>query len=381
MQTCSNCGSTSREGAKFCTTCGSRLNPVTDPATSGWGSTSTESATTSPTSPEPAAGEHETGSFSTTSDSRPETSSSPGWSWGQTTTASEPAGDTGSEDTTPGEPDTEDRSEDSAPELSSWAKQWDAPVTQDATTLDSSGQDQGDTSAEEAGDQMEAAPGSDDPVTTPDEEPAASTEIVASDDDDDLQARADALSAAVAAFETEHDADADEPEDVITLPGTEPVAAIETREVDDATPASEEAAASTATTTPEPFTFPSFAEESSRVERPAQDRAHELLDALRTIIDDQAAELARTPEPVPAEVDTASSGNSQAALAALQAVPADGERFRDLRQILEKAREHPRDVDTMLDLLGEINSLIALIDSHEAHVNAVRTAIDHLAED
>ncbi|MEJ7838491.1 MAG: zinc-ribbon domain-containing protein, partial [Thermomicrobiales bacterium] len=37
MQTCSNCGSVSRDGAKFCTTCGSRLNQIVDNTQStGW---------------------------------------------------------------------------------------------------------------------------------------------------------------------------------------------------------------------------------------------------------------------------------------------------------------------------------------------------------
>lgn len=36
METCSNCGATLRPGAKFCTTCGTRLNP-TSTANDGWG--------------------------------------------------------------------------------------------------------------------------------------------------------------------------------------------------------------------------------------------------------------------------------------------------------------------------------------------------------
>ncbi len=36
METCSNCGATLRPGARFCTTCGTRLNPTSAPA-DGWG--------------------------------------------------------------------------------------------------------------------------------------------------------------------------------------------------------------------------------------------------------------------------------------------------------------------------------------------------------
>lgn len=42
MDTCTNCGATLRPGAKFCTTCGTRLNE-TPPANDGWNTTRTDS--------------------------------------------------------------------------------------------------------------------------------------------------------------------------------------------------------------------------------------------------------------------------------------------------------------------------------------------------
>jgi hypothetical protein len=108
-----------------------------------------------------------------------------------------------------------------------------------------------------------------------------------------------------------------------------------------------------------------------------QARAHALLDELRELFDASAKE--QEPEPAPAAGTSAKENDdTAAALATLTAIPSDASRFDNLRAILEKAREHPRDVDTMLDLLGEINSLIALIDSHETHVDAVKTAIAQL---
>lgn len=45
METCTNCGASLRPGAKFCTTCGTRLNETSAPSTNyqGWGATPAES--------------------------------------------------------------------------------------------------------------------------------------------------------------------------------------------------------------------------------------------------------------------------------------------------------------------------------------------------
>jgi hypothetical protein len=122
---------------------------------------------------------------------------------------------------------------------------------------------------------------------------------------------------------------------------------------------------------------PAVEEDRSAGDESPQARAHALLDELRDLIDASVKE----PEPEPApgtDTSTAENDGTSAALATLTAIPTDASRFDNLRAILEKAREHPRDVDTMLDLLGEINTLIALIDSHEVHVDAVSTAIAQL---
>lgn len=42
MDTCSNCGTQLRSGAKFCTSCGARQNPKPDPSNSGWETQRTE---------------------------------------------------------------------------------------------------------------------------------------------------------------------------------------------------------------------------------------------------------------------------------------------------------------------------------------------------
>lgn len=42
METCTNCGATLRSGAKFCTTCGTRLNEMPTTSNDGWGTPRTE---------------------------------------------------------------------------------------------------------------------------------------------------------------------------------------------------------------------------------------------------------------------------------------------------------------------------------------------------
>jgi hypothetical protein len=307
MQTCSNCGATSREGAKFCTTCGSRLNPVVeDTGSNGWNAFPSTDETQISTAAV------DTSDTETAPDEREETAGSTppaSWSWGQSTTTSD-------------EPATTDEADTTTPndELSSWASQWN--------------------------------------TTPPSDEPDAE------DDDDDSVAGIEAASAELQSAElteVSQFAPASKPDEVIA----------EEEEVEAAT---EEQVASTTEVQDEPSalfdTAPS--PEAAIGDAPGpQERARVLLHELRELIDESFV--------APAVAATTGAGDSGSALATLNALGDDGDRFDSLRAMLEKAREQPRDVDTMLNLLGEINSLIALVDRHHDYVTAVNTAKQQLS--
>ncbi|MFM9108147.1 MAG: zinc-ribbon domain-containing protein [Chloroflexota bacterium] len=74
------------------------------------------------------------------------------------------------------------------------------------------------------------------------------------------------------------------------------------------------------------------------------------------------------------------SGADPAALAAaLEAgIAADHERWGDLRAVMEAARDRPRDVETVLALSQQVDSVLALIDRHEQLTAAVRRAARQL---
>lgn len=293
MQTCSNCGATSREGAKFCTTCGSRLNAVVDPAAaSGWESPATndETRVSSGVSPHEPAQEQDEPSVATTDEPVGEDPVMTSWSWGQSTTTEE--------------------SEESKEE----------PIAADMTEA----YDVSETTGSEET--------TSDAVTVSESEPSS-----------DTAAEGESLSAWASqwAEPTPENEDVDEDEPVVTPTVVERANGIEDERE-----------------TPSP-----------------QARAHALLYELRELIDSTVREQEST-----AAIATGGVGN-ETTLATLTAIPGDEGRFDNLRTILEKARENPRDVDTMLNLLGEINSLIALIDSHEAYTAAVNTAIGQLRDD
>lgn len=309
MQTCSNCGASNREGAKFCTTCGSRLNAVVDTGTStGWDSASLaeETAVATP---------------SVTTTEAPSTTPTPvyaeepvatSWSWSQTRTSEELA-------VPYPEPTTTTTTTEAAESLTSWASQWSTPSSTAEDNEDAAGEAFADPGAEEVAEEAEAA-------------------------EEEARAAREEIDATIA------ETDAAEEEEEARVAAEEQVAA--------ATEVQDE---------------PSALFDSPPAEAAATDpreRARTLIAELQGLIDDAVA--------APASSTAADAGDTATALATLQAVPDEGSRFDSLRAILEKAREQPRDVDTMLNLLGELDALIGLLDSYEAHATAVRTARQHL---
>lgn len=296
MQTCSNCGSVSRDGAKFCTTCGSRLNQIVDSDQStGW--VSFPSPDPDP-APEPEAADETQMSPAVSYESpinrdpeSPADVPEPVGPWGDVAggpsdeeLVAEVTSETLEEATVEPLPEPDPTENES---LSSWANQWSA--NDDDDNDDDIGKDQpSDQSVAVSGNAVDY----------------------------------------IAAQEIDTDIDADtEP---VALTGLAPT-------LDDHTPTPKE-------------------------------RAQSLIYDLRELIDESFAATDATP------IADTSPGDHSDALATLNSVPGDDGSFDSLRAILEKAREQPRDVDTMLNLLGEINSLIALVDSHQRYVDAVDTA-------
>jgi hypothetical protein len=95
MQTCSNCGASIREGAKFCTSCGTRLNDSATTTTSAWeapasGTTATDTSSTTetPSWASSASSESET-SASTTASAEGKNEGGFSWSWGSPSTTAQ----------------------------------------------------------------------------------------------------------------------------------------------------------------------------------------------------------------------------------------------------------------------------------------------------
>ena len=99
-------------------------------------------------------------------------------------------------------------------------------------------------------------------------------------------------------------------------------------------------------------------------------RALALLDELRALVPELAA-------------GAAGAGDGEAIAADLEAAirPPDDESADEregLRTALLMARERPRDIDTMLDLVGRVDAMLALLDAHDRAVAAIERAARRL---
>jgi hypothetical protein len=303
MQTCSNCGASNREGAKFCTTCGTRLNPVVSSGSSGWGAldddaTRGETSATTTTTEEP-----------TTTEAPSWSAQEPvatAWSWNQTRTSEELAVPVTSTDEPAATPTT----------TSSWASQWTSAETDDF----------GDD----------------------DDEPASTTTTTGApvwDSPDPVVADATTTTEA--------------PSWTTTPSAPEPAV------VDNTTPVDDVIAVEPTADVPETLAPDDTA--STSTEPPGagnRARAQELIAELQALID--------TGFPEPA---ADANGDAASALTALATLgDDDGSRFDGLREVVEKARTQPRDLDTMLGLIGQIESIADLLDAYEAQRTAIAEA-------
>lgn len=340
MQTCSNCGSVSRDGAKFCTTCGSRLNEVVDTTQStGWVAYESSEPETADAPEPPAAVDASDETMASPAVTEkpvnisPDTSSAPtpppSWAWGQSATTAK---------------------EEPAPEISE-------PVIE--TTADTSSDD---AAVDEAVPDEVNAPSPASP------EPDAPAEPIVE------EPKEESLSSWANQWSTDENSDDNDEAPAPVSVQPEPAATRGSSNAIDYIAAQEIDTDVDAEVGPVDLTAMSAFDNALNQSPSPKERAQTLVDQLRDLIAESFdAGVTETVSPV---IPAGSDGD---ALATLNALPADDGTFDSLRAILQGAKEHPRDVDTMLNLLGEINGLIALVDSHQRYVDAVETAKQQLS--
>jgi hypothetical protein len=108
---------------------------------------------------------------------------------------------------------------------------------------------------------------------------------------------------------------------------------------------------------------------ASTGESPRQ-RAASLLDELRGLLPQIAAG--------DAVADASDTGSASAVADRLAAARDESGDFASLRRTLESAKQNPRDVDTMLDLVNRADRLLALLDGYERLTGEIDDAITQL---
>lgn len=358
MLTCSNCGASVREGARFCTRCGTRLNDPVAPAASGvWGAAVSS-----------------------------ETSSSTGEATGGESGSLRPGGTSDGEDAvSERDPDTAtvsasipDEDSDTAAETTGTSDEgftwsWGTSSNADSGTTDTIDQvdeesgivlEEAETTAsegeEDSGELVDATEidireaddtGSDD-VPEEDSEPSPETSdtmLVLEDEEQDttesetLAAWAEQWESPEADDETGADEASLEPERGEPTP----------RGQDDATVPSGDAEDS---------------KDSIEDEEDTVTKAERLIGELRSLIPTLARPMPSAPA---ARVDAA-------ALADELEGAARTNQFEDVREMLRSAREHPRDVDTMLNLAGNVSRLLELLDDRDNLAQIAESAATRL---
>ncbi len=102
------------------------------------------------------------------------------------------------------------------------------------------------------------------------------------------------------------------------------------------------------------------------------DRARRLIEELRTLIPPPRLNQEEAPRAVSAPVEELRDE--------LESARSTSD-FGDLRSALESARERPRDVDTMLEMVGRIDSMLEALDDRDRLAAAVDRMIDQLGSD
>jgi len=119
------------------------------------------------------------------------------------------------------------------------------------------------------------------------------------------------------------------------------------------------------------YTSVSLKEDSALV------RARNLLDEARDLLANVAVSVGGSDSPAASSYDAPEV--AAALKAARQAAPGSTpEEIERLRTALVTASDRPRDVDTMLDLVGRIDALVALLTAHDRYAAAIDSAIQAL---
>lgn len=392
MNTCSNCGAAVRPGAKFCTACGTRLNDVSaSTASSAWTSGQPDmSRTPSDTDASPPTESvridspvlHESGSSepapapSTSDDASSDASSS--WSWRSSPdpSLSTPVTDDGEDVTT--EPSSEEPrvfivdkrdagspsssttsttgNADAATDEFTWT--WGTPDSQDTTE-----DDEAETSITDAErDAANRVAAEDAPLAT--EPDSDLSDPIRHDQEESFDLPEDSWSSTRAST--------DEPEGTTSgdvsgeaLPGVDDDSDLEL-EVD--TPQ----AVDSASGSKRGDETVNAAEHPNAGDEDPLDRARRLIEELRTLIPPPRLYQEEAPQAVSVPVEGLRDE--------LESARSTSD-FRDLRSALESARERPRDVDTMLEMVGRIDTMLEALDDRDRLATAVERVIDRLGPD
>lgn len=396
MQRCTNCGAVVRPGAKFCTSCGTRLNLDQAPA-SDWSrpSETGETLVAAPiaTASTPNQGQEEdqpttaatdtdaAGSIvSETPDAEDQQAAAPTESQGPAATSSWSWGSTAASNSAPASPDDEaapDRETETEEPVSDDAsadqdrRSWSAEERADTVTEAESGA----TAATEGASESTAAAGADArwstrwplmgaraeaQAGTPPAETASTPggEDASRSPADRFAGAMEQEDAATASVEAPREAPE---EDAAASTGW----SWEQQAADESDVVAESAtiAVGIGEAAPEP------APEAATSESPRQ-RAASLLDELRALLPQIAAGDAVT--------DSGAGAASSAVAHRLAAARDQAGDFASLRRTLESAQQNPRDVDTMLDLVNRADRLLALLDGYERLTGEIDEAVTQL---
>ncbi len=367
METCANCGAANREGAKFCTSCGVRLPTLPARNTADW---NRSEATVPATAPEPESAPEGAPDQATIEPAA--TATEPSWT---------SSADSDEEERAVGEDAAPRDAEPAVAPASSWS--WGEPepapepVTDHAAHADEQSGDEVGTASttadDRAGDAAAASGGSDreDSATRSSWATQWTGEYAAAPDTDEQLATRDvpAAEAHPESGEPAGETPADASPPTAAWQRAAPAEAPETASPYSPFAAYDSGAATTTGTGFEPA--PGGIGEDDVVPR-----ATRLLDELRTLLPALAsAPVPTTPadETVPdVAVDTGAVADE------LATARHDTGDFTTLRASLESARDQPRDVDTMLDLVGRIDAMLAALDAHDRYAGAIDQAVARL---
>ncbi len=337
MQECSNCGATVRDGAKFCTSCGTRLNDTTTQnQVNSWALPDTDPTVVvtavSPPADEPELASPEPDTESSQGDeaespaTEPEPDTAPvesaasvfSWSWGSTASSTDVEGVEGDDGSSPPPIEADDAAIDVT---------FDPVDAAEAEVL----ADDPDTS-----DEPVAIPVPDEPEPVDDQSTAEAQDTVeddsSTDESEDADDGGDATLAAWAGQWSEENGETvstDAGEDIVVTPAV-----------------------------------PDAESEDTTDEDPA-DRAERLLDELKLIIPSLRQPRALE-EGANAEGNTGLLGSSIPP-GLLEELHEDGgdQSFDGVREAIEQAQANPRDIDSMIKLAANADRLKLLLDDRD----------------